>query len=58
MLDREGKRLEVGDIVHHDNEDGDWIVLHIDDASIQLAELGEGINARGTDVKKFEHFDA
>ena len=57
MLDREGKGLEVGDIVHHENEDGEWIVLHIDDASIQLAELGEGIIAKGTDVHKLDHLD-
>ena len=57
MLDREGKGLEVGDIVHHDNEDGEWIVLHIDDATIQLAELGEGIIAYGNQVHKLDHLD-
>jgi len=57
MLDREGKGLEVGDIVQHDREDGEWVVLHIDDASIQLAELGEGIIAKGNDVKKLDYLD-
>ena len=49
--------MEVGDIVHHENEDGEWIVLHIDDASIQLAELGEGIIAYGKQVYKLDHLD-
>ena len=57
MLDREGKGLEVGDIVQHDREDGEWVVLHIDDASIQLAELGEGIIAKGNDVVKMDYLD-
>ena len=57
MLDREGKGLVVGDIVEHDQEDGEWVVLHIDDASIQLAELGEGIIAKGTDVEKLDYLD-
>ena len=57
MLDKKGKGLSVGDIVHHENEDGEWIVLHIDDASIQLAELGEGIIANGTDVEKLDYLD-
>jgi len=57
MLDMKGKGLEVGDIVHHANEDGEWVVLHIDDASIQLAELGEGIIANGNDVEKLDYLD-
>ena len=57
MLDKKGKGLQVGDIVHHENEDGEWIVLHINDASIQLAELGEGIIAKGTDVEKLDYLD-
>jgi hypothetical protein len=54
MLDKKGKGLEVGDIVHVDNEDSEFIILHIDDASLQLAELGEGIISKGTDVEKID----
>ena len=57
MLDMKGKGLSVGDIVNHSNEDGEWVVLHIDDASIQLAELGEGIIAKGSDVEKLDYLD-
>ena len=52
MLDRNGKGLEVGDIVHVDNEDSEFIILHINDASIQLAELGEGIISTGNNIEK------
>ena len=34
MLDKKGKGLEVGDIVNVDNEDSEFIILHIDDASL------------------------
>ena len=54
MLDKKGKGLEVGDIVHVDNEDSEFIILHINDASMQLAELGEGIISKGTDVEKID----
>ena len=37
MLDKKGKGLEVGDIVNVYNEDSEFIILHIDDASLQLA---------------------
>ena len=54
MLDKKGKGLEVGDIVNVDNEDSEFIILHIDDASLQLAELGEGIISNGNNVEKID----
>ena len=52
MLDKKGKGLEVGDIVKVDNEDSEFIIVHINDSSLQLAELGEGIVSKGNDVEK------
>ena len=37
MLDKKGKGLEVGDIVKVNNEDSEFVILNINDASIQLA---------------------
>ena len=54
MLDKKGKGLEVGDIVKVNNEDSEFIILHIDDASLQLAELGEGIISNGNEVEKID----
>ena len=54
MLDKKGKGLEVGDIVNVDNEDSEFIILHIDDASLKLAELGEGIISNGNNVEKID----
>ena len=54
MLDKKGKGLEVGDIVNVDNEDSEFFILHIDDASLQLAELGEGIISNGNNVEKID----
>ena len=52
MLDKKGKGLEVGDIVKVNNEDSEFVILNINDASIQLAELGEGIVTNGNEVDK------
>ncbi len=52
MLDKKGKGLEVGDIVKVNNEDSEFVILNINDASIQLAELGEGIVTNGNEVEK------
>lgn len=60
VWDSQGKSLQVGDIVHHANEDGQWIVIsvtagHREDqgpGQIQLAEVGEGIVANAKDVAK------
>ena len=52
MLDRKGKGLDVGDIVKVNNEDSEFVILNIDDAGIQLAELGEGIVCNGNEVEK------
>jgi hypothetical protein len=54
MLDKKGKGLEVGDIVKVNNEDSEFIILHINDASLQLAELGEGIISNGNEVEKID----
>lgn len=55
MLDKKGKGLEVGDIVKVNNEDSEFIILHIHDASLQLAELGEGIIiSNGNEVEKID----
>ena len=42
------------DIVKVNNEDSEFIILHIDDASLQLAELGEGIISNGNEVEKID----
>ena len=52
MLDRKGKGLDVGDIVKVNNEDSEFVILNIDHAGIQLAELGEGIVCNGNEVEK------
>ena len=61
IMDSEGNTLKEGDIVTHEHEDGDWIVISIDSShrddqepgQIQIAELGEGIVADSKDVTKY-----
>ena len=50
VWDSQGKALKVGDMVKHEREDAEFIVLHVGENDVQLAELGEGIMAQGKEL--------
>mgnify|MGYP003627740793 CR=1 FL=1 len=60
VWDSQGKALQEGDIVQHAREDGEWIVISVEEGQrddqgpgqVQLAELGEGIVADAKDLTK------
>jgi len=60
LWDSQGKALQEGDIVKHAREDGEWIVISVEEGQradqgpgqVQLAELGEGIVADAKDLTK------
>ena len=50
VWDSQGKALKEGDIVRHEREDAEFIVIHVGENDVQLAELGEGIMAQGKEL--------